>query len=1557
MTDLQDRIAALSPEKRTLLETRLAELAAAGRPAGYDRIAPRERARPAPLGVAQQREWAVGRFRGANNISGVLRLEGRLDLDLLGRVLEEIVQRHEVLRSTVHLGTDSTPVQSVHPAGPVPIPVLDLTGLTAAEQDAEIARVHAAEEMREFDPDEPQRLRVTVLELGPDAYAAVFATDHAASDAWSLSIIVQELAALYALRRDPAAAGLPAPEIQFADFASWQRARLDEDRLAAEVRHWHETLEGMPTGWTLPADRPRPAQPTYAADVHLTPLSAERAAEVRRFGERENATLYSVLLAACAVLLQRYLGQDDLVIGSLVSGRTRVETEGLVGCFANPLPLRVRLDEELTLREVVRRARVAMSTALDHQDLPFDLLAQELGVGREATATSLSPMWINVLSVPDMTLELPGVRVTPQQIVPAQTSVDLTLNVLPSGDRLLLQWHYMTELFDKETVALLGEQFERVLGQIVTAPDTPVWAVELAGTAPAARPAAVPSEPGFVEAFQRRAALSPHAPAVVCDGVATGYAELDREAERIARRLRGLGVGKDTPVGILLDRSPRLAAAILGVLKAGGCYIPIDPEYPAERIALILGDSGTRVMLAERSTAAALDGADLLHTLLLDDPAASPADEAGSDPLEAPDPDGLAYVVYTSGSTGRPKGAGITHRSLGVFAREIVERLELGAGDRFLQFASPSFDVLVEELFPIWTAGGAVVIPTRHLISGQDDLVDLTGREGITVMELPTAYWHEWTRELDRLGRGLPQCLRLVIIGGERVLPERLAMWQRTGVPLMHVYGLTETTVSSTFFRLEPDAPVYAWPNLPIGTPLPSAELRLYDRRMRPVPDGGIGELYIGGVSLARGYLGRPGLTAARFVADPELPGARLYRTGDLVRRRLDGNLEFLARVDTQIKIRGFRVEPTEIEAALTGHPAVAEAVVTAFEPVPGDRRLVAYVVPAEGAATSAAALRTHLEQLLPVYLVPSAFVELEALPLNANGKIDRGRLPRPDAAAAAQSAEDYVAPRTDSQRRLAEIVAGVVGMARIGIHENFFEVGGDSILAIQVVARAQESGMKLTPYELFAHPTVAALAEVVAAGQTIDAEQADVTGPVPPVPAQRLLCRAGLPRPDRWNTSVLLTLAAAPDPELVRQAVEAVLGHHDGLRQRFLLNGERTRVRLAPRGDQTPFAFHDLSGLDEAEQDRRVAETLAGLQDALDPAVGPLLRAALFRFGGHRPDRMALTVHRLVADVPSLRIVVEDLETAMVQLSSGEPLRFLPKTTSWLSWGRRISAYAASDAVEAERGYWSRFTAGSGRLPQDHDTAASADTEAHSRYVTAALDRAEVEKLLHSAPKAFECTVEELLLAALATSLGEWDGAGKHVVDLERGDREPLFDDVDLNRTVGWFSRVHPLELAAETAGGVRGALDSVKQTLRAVPAAGMGWQALAIASEPVEDPGADLLFGYTGSAVEPASGAFAVAAETIGGDRHPDNARPYPLEVSAAVVAGVLEVRWSYSERRHRAETVERLAASHLAALRALIEAADGGGKRRTAADFPLARVDEGQLAGLLSRFSGES
>lgn len=1550
MTDLLSRIAALSPRQRGLLEQRLADRLTAESTHAREAVVARDRSKAAPLSIQQEREWAFGRFRGANNIIGAFRVEGALDRHLLGDALTAVVDRHEVLRSTFERLDDGTWVQVVQPLEPVPVPVEDISHLDEAGQHAEIHRRWVDEVVSPFDQAARHRLRISLLRLGSDRHVALITTDHVAGDLASMDYLIREFAAQYVMRRGGATASLPPPEVQYADFASWQR-EVEARRRDAEREHWHRALEGVPDGLALPSDRPLPVAPTFAGGEVEQQLPADLAARLREFAEQERASLAVVLSAAAVALLHRYTGREDLVLGEVLFGRNTAETEAMIGCFVGALPLHTHVTDDMTMRQVVAATRATVVTAYEHKDLPVDAMLDDLGLEQGATVGSLIDMWIDV-STPPTRLEVPGLSIVPEPMESVLAPTPLTLAVSIDTDSVELRWLYMTEMFDGRTVELLAEQFHRVLRATVADPDTVLAAIGLLDSAPKCVDPPAPSRrpADVVEGFERSAREQPDAAAVVCDGVVTSYADLDRASGRLAQRLRALGVGPEVPVGVVLDRSPVLAEAVLGVLKSGGAYVPLDSGHPPARIAATLVDAGVRVVLTHARFASSLPAADTRLTaamVLVDEPGPTGGSDASADG-RYPSPDSLAYVVYTSGSSGWPKGAMVQHGSLAVYAADVRDRLGLSAGDRFLQFASPGFDVLAEELFPVWLAGGSVVFPPRPSVPGIDELLELIEREQITVVELPTAYWHEWVRELDRQRRELPDGLRTVIIGGERIVPERLALWPHEQARLVHCYGLTETTVTSTFFTAGPHDTADGAVGLPIGTPLPSVDLRVLDRRLRPVPVGAAGELYLAGSSLARGYLGRPSLTAQRFLADPDVAGGRMYRTGDLGRQRADGVVEFLSRIDAQLKVRGFRIEPTEIESAITRHPLVSAAVVTSFEPEPGDRRLAAYLVPAPNAALDTTELRAHLARELPAYMIPSVFVELEDLPLTTNGKVDRGALPEPAATAATGSSVGHVGPQTPLQELLAVAIAEVIGVDSVGIHDNFFEIGGDSILAIQFVTRVQQHGLRLTPFDVFANPTVEALADIAGSSPAVDAEQGDVSGPAPVAPGQRWLCDAGRAHSERATIGVLADLPAPIDPELIELAVNRLMIHHDGLRQRILVAGDRTRARIAPRGDATPFVVQDVRALDADEQARWVADAVDALRSGLDLALGPLVRVGLFRRGPRR-DQVALVAHRLVADETSLRILLEDLGTVLAQLNDGRTVELPPKTTSWQSWARRLAKLARGEQVQAQREFWTTLVAEPvGHLPTVPG-AAAVDTVGAARSTTAALSPEETDQVFRAA-ELLRCDVVDLLLVALGGALRSWTGHDRHLIGYRQSGREPIFDDVDLRRTVGVFECVRPVLLACPSEASAPTAVRSVRECLGAAPAPLIGWELLRTGPDPAPDPRLDVTFAFRPE--QPNGASWFTATEPVGGGDAEDDLRQYPVDVQASVAQNVLRVRWTYGDDRHDGESVRRAAERLTAILRELASAATGLETRYHPEDFPLANVDQQQLDALLSR-----
>jgi non-ribosomal peptide synthetase component F len=879
MTDLQTRIAALTARQRAQLEERVARLAATRATGGRERIRPRDRSRPTPLSYAQQREWALERFRPSNNIIGAMRMEGDVDLDVLSRALTEITARHEVLRSTVEV-VDGTPVQVVQPVRPVPIPVVDLTGLPPQRQEAAVRRHFDAEVERPFPPQRVPRMRATMLRLDPRTWIGLLIVHHAASDGWSTALVVHEAIQLYRAFHEGRGSPLPPLEIQYGDFAVWQREHLTEEWMAGEVRYWRQVLAGMPPRLALPTDRPYPARRTFEAAQHPVTMPRDMAIAVHRLAEDQNASISMIMLTAMSVMLYRYTGQDDLVFGSAITARNRIETEPLIGCFANVLPLRMRVSRNQTLREVLRHAREVVATAFDHQDFPFDRLVEELAP-RETTQTPLIQMMINVLTTPgelfrttDQAVEMSGLRISPEPVRLGPIPIDMILIVNPRPESIELHWHYSSELFDAGTVIRLANQFSHIMDQLVHELDRRVGEVHLLDTATVTsspvKASAGETFRGFVDVFQQQVALAPDATAVAYQGSTLSYEELNRDANRLAHHLRAMGVAAETPVGVLVDRSPRLAIAVLGVLKAGGAFIVVEPDQARS----VLSGLSVPVVVTTPELAGQVEGTGA-RVVLVDD-----GDGPDTDLPDSPAPGQAAYLAHPAGST----GVVVSHRSLVTYATEAAARLQLGAGDRYLQYAESGSDGAVEELFPVWTVGGSVVFPAAGT-----RLIAAAEAERATLVRLLTGCFPE----PDGCGQARPGWLRLVIV------PPAPAPG-RTGVPLMSAYRVAGAAGSAILRRL-PSRPGDTAPgHLPLGTPLPSVRAHILDAELRPVPAGGTGELYLGGPTIARGYLGRAGLTAQRFVADPLTPGQRLYRTGDLACRRADGTVELVGHTESR---------------------------------------------------------------------------------------------------------------------------------------------------------------------------------------------------------------------------------------------------------------------------------------------------------------------------------------------------------------------------------------------------------------------------------------------------------------------------------------------------------------------------------------------------------------------------------------------------------------------------------------------------------------------------------
>ncbi|MCP3166613.1 amino acid adenylation domain-containing protein [Myxococcus qinghaiensis] len=1068
---------ALTPELQAELKSRKDEVigflqrATVSTRGVAESIAPRPSDEAPPLSSSQQRLWFLEQLEGpsgAYTMPAALRLTGALDADALTRALSAIVRRHDVLRTRYALD-GGRPVQRILPGVDVTMERVDLASLSAEARRAEVQRLAAEEARASFDLTKDSPLRVRLLRLEEHEHVLLLTLHHIASDGWSLGVLMQELAAHYQALTSGREATLPALPIQYADYAHWQRRRAEDGTLKPHVEWWRAHLAGAPELLELPTDRPRPAAQRYLGATRRFTVPLALVTRLKQRARDAEATLFMTLLTAFGVLLSRYSGQRDVVVGAPIANRPP-RTEALIGLFANTLPLRVCLDGDPSFAALLRDVRRDTLAAYEHQEVPLEQLVEALQPARDLSHPPLFQALLTLQNTPPAPLALPGLTLELMEVESGTSQFDLALSLAETERGLVSELTYNSDLFDEATSARMTAHFLGLLEQVATTPERAVSRLALLSETEQASllrdwnaTEAELTGPRTVHAlFEAQAARRPDATAARFGAHSLTYAQLDARANQLANHLRHLGVGPGQRVGLFLERGLELLVGLLGILKSGAAYVPLDPMYPAPRLMHILEDSGVTALVTEPELAALIPdwrG----RTLRSSDAAQAPSASAGATTGGSD----LAYVLYTSGSTGLPKGVAVPHEAVANFLMSMGREPGMTERDTLLAVTTVAFDISVLELFLPLSVGGCVVIASQEEAVDGTRLMPLVTASGATMMQATPSTW----RMLLSLGwSGLPT-LKL-LCGGEALPSELLAPLRARCAELWNMYGPTETTVWSTVSRLEAGGPIT------LGHPIANTQAHVLDAWLQPVPPGVVGSLYLGGLGVARGYLNRPDLTAASFVPDPHAgrPGARLYRTGDLARRRADGSLEFLGRGDGQVKLRGHRVELGDIEAQLARYPGVAEAAVRPWGPA-GDPVLVAYVQPVPGTALDEAALREHLRSHLPAYMLPAHFAVLASFPRTANNKLDRKALPPPATDSRASAA--YVAPRTPDEARLATIWCEVLGVERVGVDDHFFALGGHSMKAVQALARIQEGWrVDVALRVLFEHPTLGAMAK-----------------------------------------------------------------------------------------------------------------------------------------------------------------------------------------------------------------------------------------------------------------------------------------------------------------------------------------------------------------------------------------------------------------------------------------------------------------------------------------------
>ncbi|HEX2206430.1 MAG TPA: amino acid adenylation domain-containing protein [Longimicrobium sp.] len=1521
-------------------------------------VVPVERTGALPLSFAQERLWFIDRMEPGSTVYGIpaaIRLRGALHAAALERALGEIIHRHEALRTTF-AEVDGAPVQVIHPFAGFVLPAHDLS---AADDVEGAMRSRVAEEAaRPFDLAAGPLFRPALLRLADDDHVLLLPMHHAIGDGWSVGVLLRELSALYRTYRNEEESGLPPLAVQYADFAVWQRETLRGERLERELAWWKARLDGAPSLIELPTDRPRPAVQTYRGGSVAAELSAQLVERLRVLGRAEGATLYMVLLGVFQSLLARHTGSPDVVVGTPVAGRTRGETEGLIGLFVNSLVLRTDLGGDPAFREVLRRVREVTLGAYEHQEVPFEKLVAELRPERSLSHAPLFQVLFELRNAVVPWDGLDGLRAEDAGAEVESIKFDLGLAFTPAAGGLRASLQYNADLFERATAERMLGQMARVLEQVAADADVPLSRLALLDGAERARvveewnrtAADFPAHETIHGCFERQAAVTPEATAVVYEGASLTYRELDARANRVAHHLRRLGVGPEVRVGLCLERGLDVLPAMLGVMKAGGAWVPLDPSHPAERMRYVLDDAAVSVLLTQDRLMDRIPTPGGVAVVSIDGAADRIAAESSDAPESGVTAENLCYVIYTSGSTGRPKGVAMHHRGVVNYIHWGIRHYGADRGNGSPVFSSMAVDLTLTNLLPLFAGRPVRFLAEENAVEALAAVLRERPRFGLikitpTHLALVTPML---TAEEAR------EAAHTLVIGADFLPAEPTVWWQENApdVRLMNEYGPTETVVGCSAYTL-PNG-VHRHGAVPVGGAIHNLTFYVLDAHGQPLPAGIPGELYIGGAGVARGYLDRPALSAEKFVPDPFAgEGARMYRTGDRARWLDGGNLMILGRTDSQVKVRGYRVELGEIEAALRKHEAVSGAIVVVREDAPGDRRLVAYVV----SDAEPEALRDHLRRGLPEYMVPAAFVRLETLPKTATGKVDPTTLPAPEYAA---PGEDYVAPRNAVEETLAAIWASVLRLDRVGVEDGFFTVGGDSILSIQVVSRARRAGVEITPRQMFEHQTIAALAAAAARSSATAgtrAEQGRVVGRAPLTPIQSWFFSQEQPAPAHYNQAMLLDVDASVSDAVLEAALAAVLEHHDALRLRY----RRTESGWEQwHADDVGIALErvDLSTIPVDEQERAQGEIAGARQASLELERGPIGRAVLFERGGGRRI-LFIVLHHLVVDGVSWRIVRDDLERACMQIAGGEPVDLGAKSTSYRQWGAALEAYAASPAPAAESAHWmAQGAEGVAPLPRE---GAGDRTVAGARTVTVRLDADETRALLQEVPAAYRTQVNDVLLCALAEAIGGWTGSPRVRLALEaHGREEEIGAGVDLTRTVGWFTSTYPVVLDTTGAAGPGERLKRVKEQLRAVPMRGIGYGALRWLSPDARVRAAlgaqaepEILFNYQGAFDGGRADTLVRFAEGPAGARvAAENPRGYALEVNGGIAGGCLEMHWTYGDGAHRRESIQAVAAAYADALRGLIaHCREPGAGGYTPSDFPLAQLTQGELDALLA------
>ncbi|MCY8615722.1 bacitracin non-ribosomal peptide synthetase BacB [Bacillus haynesii] len=1495
-----------------------------------------------PLSSAQKRLYILNQIeegQTAYNMPFAMKIRGELQAEKAEKAFRMLIKRHESLR-TSFVTINGEPVQDINEEVTFEMKYRGLDNCSLREQMNQF--------IRPFDLEKAPLLRAELVRVNAAEHILLLDMHHIISDGVSIGILMKEWAALYEEKE------LAPLKIQYKDYSEWQRESCQKDRLKKQEEYWLSVFQDDIPVLNMPTDFPRPQMQSYEGDRIAFAIERELTDKLKRTAKENGVTMYMLLLAGYTLLLSKYTGQEDIIVGSPIAGRTREELEHTVGMFVNTLALRNHPKGGRSFIEYLQDVKENTFNAYENQDYPFDELVDKLDLERDISRNALFDTMFDMQALDDAEPDIAGLHVEPVDLEFQISKFDLSLAAAESAGVITFHLEFCTRLFKKETAETLAQHFVNILTDISDHPQKTLNEISMLSEEQrntvlyqfndtrAEHPTGI-----FSELFEQQAEKSPNHPAAVFKDHMLTYRELNEKANQLARTLRKKGVQRESVVGIMAERSLEMVTGILAVLKAGGAYMPIDPGLPKERIQYLIMDSGADLLLTQHHLIGSISFAG--EIIQIDEADAYDTDGSNLEHLNTPGD--LAYVIYTSGTTGNPKGVMVEHRNIIHAHYTWRKHYELASFSvNLLQLASMSFDVFAGDLCRSLLNGGTMYIVPDDVKLEMNLLYDMINKYGIHMLESTPSLIIPLMKYIDHHKLDLSS-MKLLIMGSDtctikdyKWLVERFGQRMR----IINSYGVTEASVDSGYYEEALDQiPEIA--NTPIGKPLDNTAFYILDPSLNPQPVGVYGELYIGGEGIARGYLNKPELTKERFVPNRFAAGGNMYKTGDLARWLPDGNVEFLGRIDHQVKIRGFRIETGEIETKLLENQNISEAVVMDREDKKGHKYLCAYIV--ARAKTNANELREYLSDHLPDYMLPSYFIQINKMPLTPNGKIDRKALPEP--AGDTIAASGYEAPRNETEEKLAAVWQEVLDRDKIGINDNFFEIGGDSIKALQIVSKLSRADLKLQVKDLFTNPSIRHLSKYVKK-ETKARTSEIVQGHTPLTPVQRSFFAANQKERNHYNQAFMLYRKDGFAEKIVEKVFRKLTEHHDALRMVYQeKNGEIIQHNRGLEDSVFDLYVYDLKT--EKNLEETVYQIATNIQKDISISEGKMIKLCVFKTT--EGDHLLIAIHHLVVDGVSWRILFEDFEAAYGQALQGKPIELGYKTDSYKTFSEKLAEYASSKKLLKEQEYWREISKGKMAFLPKHRQAAH-DNYENSRTLRISLSQMETEQLLKEAHKAYNTQINDLLLTALLIASRQLTGENRLKILMEGHGRDDILQDVDITRTVGWFTAMYPVFIDLEDETDLSMMIKIVKETLRKIPNNGIGYGILKYLRKDevlLKDEKPPILFNYLGEldhdlTTEQFSSSKLSAGQSIG----EKSARDASVEIDSVVAGRQLMISTTFNEYEYSPDTISELNQAFKESLQMVISHCTGKNEtEKTSSDYGYDKLSLEDLEELLNEY----